>query len=199
MTVKTKKGAESVVAKALRHPLRVEILAILDNRIASPSEMALELNQPLGNVAYHVKQLVRFKCAELVDTRPVRGATQHFYRAIRRPYFHDSDWVLLPLGARQGISSSVMQMVGRDAKASLDDGVFDRRDDRHLSRTPLVLDERAWKEMNEMLNQSVERALDMQAEAAERLARSGTEGFSARMILMGFETGNSDADDQSTS
>lgn len=189
MAVRTKKSAESVLAKALKHPLRVEILAILDGRVASPSQMAEELNQPLGNVAYHVKELVRFKCAELVETRPVRGATEHFFRAIRRPYFHNEDWEMLPVGARQGISSSVMGMVGRDAAASLDAGAFDRRDDRHLSRTPLILDEPAWRKMNAMLNEMVERGLDLQVEAAERLAATGAEGISVRMILMGFESG----------
>lgn len=195
MPVKTRGSAENVIAKALRHPLRVEVLAILDNRVASPSEMALELNQSLGNVAYHVKELVRFKCAELVDTRQVRGATEHFYRAIRRPYFQDEDWVSLPLGARQGISSAVLQMVAKDASNSLDEGAFDRRGDRHLSRTPLVLDERGWREMNGMLNAMVEKALDMQAEAAARLTDAGDEGMSVRLILMGFESGGPEDDE----
>lgn len=189
MAVKTKGSAENVLAKALRHPLRVEILAILDNRTASPAELSLELNQPLGNVAYHVKELVKFKCAELVDTRPVRGATEHFYRAIRRPYFHDKDWEALPVGARQGISSSIVQMIVADAAHSFDARAFDDREDRHLSRTPLVLDEEAWCQMNAILNQTVERVLDLQAEASERLARSGDSGMSVRMVLMGFESG----------
>lgn len=189
MAAKTRKGVESVLAKALRHPLRVEILAILDNRVASPSELALELNQPVGNVAYHVKELVRFSCAELVSTRPVRGATQHFYRAVRRPFFQDEDWQLLPRAARQGISSSVINMVTRDATKSLDAGAFDRRDDRHLSRTPLVLDERAWKELNPMLDEVIERGLDLQAEATERLSGSREKGIPLRLILMAFETG----------
>lgn len=196
MAVKTKRGAESVVAKALKHWLRVEILAILDNRVASPSELAEELNHPLGNVAYHVKQLVKFKCAELVETRQVRGATEHFYRAIRRPYFHDKDWEFLPVTARQSISSSIIQMVGRDAAHSLDAGAFDRREDRHLSRTPLVLDEQGWKQMNLMLNELVERGLDLQAEAAQRLSESGEEGLSVRLVMMGFESAPQHQDDE---
>jgi DNA-binding transcriptional ArsR family regulator len=194
VVVKTKKGAEGNIAKALRHPLRVEILALLDKRVASPSEMALELNQPLGNLSYHVRELVRFQCIELVSTKPVRGATEHFYRAIRRPYFHDGDWVKLPQGARQGISSSVIQMIGRDAGNSLDDGVFDRRTDRHLSRTPLILDEIGWQAMTSMLNGMVERGLELEAEAAVRLANSPGATIRARLILMGFEAGTDETE-----
>lgn len=194
MAATTKGSAENVLAKALRHPLRVEILAILDNRTASPAELSLELNQPLGNVAYHVKELVKFRCAELVNTRPARGAIEHFYRAIRRPYFHDADWEALPVGARQGISSSIVQMVVKDVAQSFDAAAFDRREDRHLSRTPLVLDSEAWGEMNAMLNEMVERALDLQAQAASRMAASREKGLTARLVLMGFESGAAESD-----
>jgi DNA-binding transcriptional ArsR family regulator len=186
---KSKGSVETILAKALRHPLRVEILAILDNRTASPSELADELNERLGNVAYHVNQLKKYKCIELVKTRQVRGATEHFWRAIRRPYFHDADWQALPLTARSGISGSIVQMVFNDATESFEAGAFDAHDDRHLSRTPLVLDPQAWREMTSMLNETVERALDLQAEAAERMSTSGEQGMSVRMALFGFEAG----------
>jgi hypothetical protein len=193
LPAKTKKGTENILAKALRHPLRVEILAILDNRVSSPAELALELNQPLGKVAYHVRELVRFKCAELVDAGGEEGKRGHFYRAIRRPYFHAEDWQLLPQAAREGISNKIINMIGKDAAKSLGTGAFDRRKDRHLSRTPLVLDEQAWEELNSLLDEIAERGLDFQAEAAERLARSGKEGFSARLILIAFESGEAEA------
>jgi hypothetical protein len=156
--------------------------------------LALELNQPLGKVDYHVKELVRFKCVELVSTRPVRGATAHYYRAIRRPFFHAEDWQLMPRAAKQGISGSIINMIGRDAMQSLDAGAFDRREDRHLSRTPLVLDERAWKELSAALDEVMERGFDLQAEAAERLAQSKEEGISARLVLIVFESGEADGD-----
>lgn len=194
---KTKSSVETTLAKALRHPLRVEILAILDIRDASPNELAEELGQRLGNVAYHVQELKKFKCIELVDTRPVRGATEHFYRAIRRPYFHDSDWEQLPNAARQGISGSVVQMVFSDATESFEAGAFDAREDRHLSRTPLALDLQGWRELNAMLNETVERGLDLQAEAAERMSTSKEEGMSVRMALFGFEAGSSAGDGSS--
>jgi DNA-binding transcriptional ArsR family regulator len=43
--------------KAMSHPLRVRILAMLDERTASPVELAGWLGSSLGTVAYHVRTL----------------------------------------------------------------------------------------------------------------------------------------------
>jgi DNA-binding transcriptional ArsR family regulator len=67
--------------KALSHSIRIRALEVLNTRIASPSELAKELGEPLGNVAYHVKILEENDAIELVRTAPVRGALEHFYRA----------------------------------------------------------------------------------------------------------------------
>lgn len=188
MPVTTKKTTEAALARALRHPLRVEIWAILDNRTASPKELSDELGQPLNSVAYHVRELLRFECIELVSTRPARGVQEHFYRAVRRPYFDNEDWERLPQGARQGISGSVLGMIGKDVARSMEAGVFDRRPERHLSRTPLVLDEQGWQELNAMLNETLERAFNLQAEAAARISESEDEGVSVRLAMGAFES-----------
>ena len=82
--------------KALGHPLRMSVLAILNARVASPSELAKELGEPLGNVAYHVKILEETGAIELVRTAPVRGALEHFYRATPRSTRRGSTWTTLP-------------------------------------------------------------------------------------------------------
>jgi DNA-binding transcriptional ArsR family regulator len=62
------------VAKAVSHPPRMRILMILHKGVASPSELATELGEPLNLVSYHVKRLEALKCAELVRTEARRGA-----------------------------------------------------------------------------------------------------------------------------
>ena len=84
MTQSSKKDSvEQIVAKAFAHPLRVQILIILNERVASPNLLAQELDQSLNLVAYHVRVLEKYDCIELVDTKQRRGATEHFYRATR--------------------------------------------------------------------------------------------------------------------
>ena len=60
--------------KALAHPLRERILQALNENVASPAQLARALDEPLGNVSYHVKILLECEAIELVRTAPVRGA-----------------------------------------------------------------------------------------------------------------------------
>lgn len=71
------------LARATAHPLRVSILEILGidgGRTMSPSDLCRELQIPLSNTNYHVTELAKAGLIELVRTRQVRGATEHFYR-----------------------------------------------------------------------------------------------------------------------
>ena len=66
---------------ALRHPLRREILRLMESEDAiSPRELSAVLEQPLSNVSYHVRVLADCEAVVLVSTVPVRGSVQHFYR-----------------------------------------------------------------------------------------------------------------------
>jgi DNA-binding transcriptional ArsR family regulator len=69
---------------ALSHPLRHRILAILlkSDQPLSPNLISEALNEPVPNVSYHVRVLKDLGVIELVDTQPVRGAIEHFYRLV---------------------------------------------------------------------------------------------------------------------
>jgi len=72
-----------LLARANTHPLRISILEVLeldDGRCLSPNDLSWELQMPLSNVNYHVTELFNAGLLELVHERPVRGATEHFYR-----------------------------------------------------------------------------------------------------------------------
>src|SRR5262245_53785641 len=88
---------EPTLAKALSHPLRMQILTILGQRVASPVELATELDVPLNNLSYHVRTLLDLGCIELVRTEPRRGTLEHFYRAIERPIISTDEWNTIPL------------------------------------------------------------------------------------------------------
>jgi hypothetical protein len=45
----------------------------------SPNLLATAMDEPLGNVSYHVKTLLEYDTLELVKTEPRRGAVEHFY------------------------------------------------------------------------------------------------------------------------
>jgi hypothetical protein len=66
------------LVKALSHPIRVEILAALQGRIASSNELSREMNRSLGVIAYHAKTLVKCGCVELVHTKPHPAVIEHY-------------------------------------------------------------------------------------------------------------------------
>lgn len=69
------------LAKAVAHPLRVEILELLGTSgTYSPNMLAGELDAPLTNVSYHVRMLLELGAIELTRTEPRRGALEHYYR-----------------------------------------------------------------------------------------------------------------------
>lgn len=179
-------GITQQLAKALAHPLRVRILTSLHKGISSPNQLAQELGEPLGNVSYHVKTLLEFDCVELVKTEPRRGAVEHFYRATERAFFSDSDWEKIPASARKGISGAVLEMIGQDSTAALVAGTIDARSDSHVSRTPLVLDEKGWTELNALLGETLERAIEIQEESAGRLGKD--KGIETKLAILHFES-----------
>lgn len=74
-----------LLARANTHPLRVSILEVLSidrGRTLSPKDLSVELQAPLSTVNYHITELRRSNLVEVVDERQVRGAIEHFYRAV---------------------------------------------------------------------------------------------------------------------
>lgn len=179
-------GITQQLAKALAHPLRVKILSSLHKGISSPNQLAQELGEPLGNVSYHVKTLLEYDCVELVKTEPRRGAVEHFYRATDRAFLSDSDWAKIPASARKGISGSILESIGQSATDAMAEGTIAARKDSHLSDTPLLLDEKGWKDLNKVLTSAVKQAGEIQKEAADRL-EDKSDGISTKLAIMHFE------------
>src|SRR4051794_13068602 len=117
---------------AMSHPLRARVLKVLNERVASPKEIADELGEPIPNVSHHAKRLVQLGCAELVDKRQVRGAIEHFYRATERPWVDADEWneldplvaehfvcTIMQAGLDDFVSSVKAKMVGSDERFHL--------------------------------------------------------------------------------
>src|ERR1700755_1858647 len=81
----TRRSPEATLGATVAHPMRCRCLAILADRVASPAEIARQLGLEVSNVGYHVSALAEAGLIEEVGQRPVRGAVEHFYRAIVRP------------------------------------------------------------------------------------------------------------------
>jgi DNA-binding transcriptional ArsR family regulator len=183
-----KERVEQVVAKAFAHPLRVQILIILNEKVASPNMLSQQLDQSLNLVAYHVRVLEKYDCIELVDTKQRRGATEHFYRATRRQFLTDNEWARLPNSLRGGLSGAMLKPAFDDVEEALDAKTFDELDDRHLSRTPMSVDKQGWEDAAEVLANALDRLIEIQAEATTRMAESGEEPIHSRALILHFKS-----------
>jgi DNA-binding transcriptional ArsR family regulator len=187
-TKNKKEGVEQIVAKAFAHPLRVQILIILNEKVASPNMLAQQLDESLNLVAYHVRVLEKYDCIELVDTKQRRGATEHFYRATRRQLLSDDQWAKMPASLRPGMAAAILKSIFEDIEAASKGGTLDQVDDVHVSRTPMVLDRQGWSDVSDLLNGSLDRLLEIQAESSERIANSDEDGTLAKVHLLHFES-----------
>jgi DNA-binding transcriptional ArsR family regulator len=177
------------IMKALSHPLRVRMLTLLNQKVASPSELADELDEPLGNVSYHMRFLADLKMVKLVRTEPRRGAVEHYYEALEPPLISDDDWAQLPVALRRSLSDSTLSEIARDLKGAGDAGGFDR-ENIHVSRMALTLDQQAWDELSTLLSNLLERARSLQDEANKRRKGSDEGSIPTTLVLMQFEGGS---------
>jgi DNA-binding transcriptional ArsR family regulator len=175
------------LVRAYAHPLRIHILGLLDNRVASPREIAAELGTPLSNTAYHVRQLVGLGLVELVGRRARRGAIEHRYTAKVRPTITDEGWAQLPDIVKRAVLDGWLQQTLTHVVAAAQEGGF-HREDAHHSRTAGPLDAKGWKAAARELASSLKRIEHIFEESHTRLARDPeAEGVEATVVLMQCE------------
>jgi hypothetical protein len=185
---RTKASAEEALAKVFAHPIRVKVWHRLNQSPTSPNRIAMEFDEPLGNIAYHVRELEQYGCIELVDTKQRRGATEHYYRAIARTLIDTENWAGLTLEERRPTSRYGLQCILADAISADKAGTFDSRADRHLTYFPLDLDEEGWTKIAAACDDFLDLVMKTQEESANRVAEAQQEPtLSAVTSLLFFE------------
>jgi DNA-binding transcriptional ArsR family regulator len=170
-------GFDRRLVRAISHPIRHRVLVALTERVASPKELAAELGEPLGNVSYHTRVLAQMGAIELVKTEQRRGALEHYYRAIMRPYFDDATWAQIPVSTRRALFDQDLDHLWNDVVEAAKSGGLDHPR-AHVSWTALDLDEQGVNDLADLLGATLERALEIQAETAGRRAKAGEDAAS---------------------
>jgi DNA-binding transcriptional ArsR family regulator len=174
--------------RALGHEIRIHILSILAHRDLSPAELARERGEPVSKVAYHFRMLDELGCAEVVRTRQVRGSVEHFYRRTGFSVYDDEAWSRVPAEVQDVVTGTAVEtLLGRIAQA-MRAGTFNARGDRHLTWTPVQLDEKGWREMVALLSATFDEVGEIEARAASRLDDNGRRALTATVAIAGFES-----------
>lgn len=180
------------LVRALSHPLRIQILELLTDRVASPNWLAGQLDASLSHVAYHTRALDKCGCLVLVKTAQRRGATEHFYKATPDAFVGSPAWRGVPRPVLSGISGATLRTFIDKAIAALEAGTLDGRDDTILRWMPLLLDEPGWTEVVGIMEEATEKVLAAHLRSQDRLAASGGKDTISTVIgFASFETGGS--------
>jgi len=176
------------LVKAVGHPVREHILTVLNERVASPKEIGVELGLAVEDFYHHFEVLEALSFIERVKAKRRRGATEHFFRATECVLIDDPAWSRIPDTLKADLSACVVKPIIDDVVAAIEGETFDARADRHTSWVPAHLDEQGWHEMQELLGETMWRAMDVRKRSARRLAESGERGTPATVAILGFET-----------
>ena len=179
------------LAAAMTHPTRVHTMAFLRERTASPREVAEAIGERLNNVTYHINQLRKLGCVDLVRTERVRGGrvVEHFYRATRRLYFDETAWASLTEKERLGIAGMSLRMISEDINAAMAAGTFFHEGgDGHVSRAPMVLDAEGWVEVLEVLDRASLGLVEVEERVAERVADGADADIRAKVQMLQFRS-----------
>ena len=171
------------------HPVRVQALTILNERVASPNEISKELGESVGHVSYHIKVLKECECIELVDTAPRRGAMEHYYRATARAFLDADEWAALPdVNSARAERQPAADCHQRRCATALNVGTLRQAQDRHLSWTPMIVDEAGLGGHHQVgLEEMLEKVFEIQADSAARLAKADAAGVPVTVAMMAFE------------
>jgi DNA-binding transcriptional ArsR family regulator len=179
------------LAKALAHPLRLEILRYLGDRTASPSEIATGIDAPLTNVSYHVRKLRGLGVLKLVRKTPKRGVVEHYYSAVPRLTVRDDVWAETPSIVKEALlTATTRRALAGMAKAAASGG-FDRKE-AALTHSEVMLDERGWKETGKVLEAAFDKVEQIAAEAEKRLGKSKEDAMRAVALIAFFQTPDGD-------
>lgn len=171
---------DTKIVKALAHPLRAKLLTMLDRREASPSQLSVELGEPLGTVSYHVRTLHDLGLLRLVGEKRQRGAVEHYYTAVKW-VIHEDAWKALPSSLKQKVHTSFLSQIGDVVSSAAVAGGFDEPY-ALLNHETLALDEEGAQELAREVSALMKRALAIESESKERCRESQSAGAKPEVV-----------------
>jgi Bacterial regulatory protein, arsR family. len=113
-------SSDAQVLKALNHPVRRQVMSMLDDGVASPKELAGRLGLSIPSVSYHVAILRDLGLIKVVRETPRRGAIEHHYKVVARSLSVRQviDWILASDQAKpRGWNAKLLELDAEGAEA----------------------------------------------------------------------------------
>jgi|GEM_PF-810700 len=189
MSAQTATDRGSMVATAMSHPTRVQILMAMNTppQRMSPKMFATHAGLEVPHCAYHFKELVAAGCIELVETKQRRGATEHIYEPLEAALAWTAEWERLRPQVKRSVLTSVMGGGVKALGSVIDSGTFEARDDSHMSWNTVELDSDGWSEMTILLDRTLRKVLRIEKDSGDRID-AGADHVLASYFLASFES-----------
>ena len=180
------------LAVVYRDELRMKIVTEAYMREISPKLFHEEFGGgSVSRVARHFERLIEADWLKLARTETGgkrRGATEHFYRATELVVFDEELWAALPASVRSAFSWTTFEQLAERVRAAITAGTFNARPDRHLTWTPVLLDQLAWERVIAGALALFNTVLEEQDRAKLRIGESGEKPALATVAVAAFES-----------
>lgn len=180
------KSIEEVISYAVGHRIRIEVLAILNEGVHSPDEIADLIGEPTNKLSHHIRELLEAGSIELARTERVRNATQHFYRAVEMPFYSDEEIAAMPPQQRQVIFGLILQAMMAESLAAFWAGKMQDDPRVWLSWRWFNVDSQGRNDIADEQARSWERVREIESESVNRCADSGEALTSIIVSSAGF-------------
>lgn len=172
---------------AMGHTVRAAAFRVLANDgPTNPAAIGRKIGESTPLVSHHVKQLVKFGCAELVERKIDGGNVKSVYRAIEPHLIETEDWEELAPEIQDQMSRESAQSHIDDLVLGLGHGVGEDKF-FHITGDHYWLDQAALERFLE-ITEEARLAFEAEAVAADRrIAKDGAEGKRVASMLGCFE------------
>jgi AcrR family transcriptional regulator len=159
---------------------------IIGERPASAEEVAREVGDSVERVRGEIANLMSTGLIIALEEETEGGESEVVYHP-NTDFIDEDRWAEMSLAERQAASRQIANLVIAEIEQAIELGTFDARLDRHLSRTPLLLDAQGWRELMALHEQTFHTSIEIQSRSADRLQRSGEPSIFGTSLQALFE------------
>lgn len=169
-------GVDESLTYVLSNPLRIRILAALNESDAAPSDLAPVFGCTVFQANYHIKKLVEYDYAVLLREERVGSAVKNIYRATKKVELPMEILERLPRSIRDTVVATVFMISLSDAQVALLSGTFAAHPESHATWTRFKVNTKTWKRIIKLLDGTF---LKIRKIATEQEAKQKMNGGSA--------------------
>jgi DNA-binding transcriptional ArsR family regulator len=165
-----KRPTDAAVLYATSHKIRIEALSMMNDGKVSPNEIAEFLKEDLSAVSHHIRELFNDGSIESAGTARRRNAVEHFYRAVVLPKITSEEYEAMTPAERREVAGLIVQAVMAETLAALRLGKMEGDREPWLTWQGVPVDEQGHEEVAELMEETFDKADDIKARNATRLA-----------------------------